>query len=64
VLSYEACRENVWEIGRAIRDAKRGYVADKQWQVVAYDVNWEDASLYCEHTSERIESAYAEPDES
>jgi hypothetical protein len=27
--------------------------------ITAADVNWEDASLYCEH-GERIESAYAE----
>ena len=24
------------------------------------DVNWEDAELYCDHCSKRIESAYAE----
>ena len=26
------------------------------------DVNWEDASLYCDDCSQRIPSAYAEPD--
>jgi len=26
----------------------------------ASDINWEDANLYCEHCSKRIESAYAE----
>lgn len=30
------------------------------WNVIALDVNWEDPSLYCDHCSERIESAYAE----
>jgi hypothetical protein len=30
------------------------------WRVVACDTNWEDASLYCDHSGERIESAYAE----
>jgi hypothetical protein len=30
------------------------------WQVVACAVNWEDPALFCDHTSERIESAYAE----
>jgi hypothetical protein len=28
--------------------------------VVAHGVNWEDPELYCDHCSERIESAYAE----
>ena len=30
------------------------------WQIVAADINWEDASLYCAHSGDRIESAYAE----
>jgi hypothetical protein len=30
------------------------------WRPVAIDVNWEDAELFCAHTNERIESAYAE----
>ncbi len=28
--------------------------------LVAYDVNWEDATLYCDECSQRIESAYAD----
>lgn len=28
--------------------------------IVDYDVNYEDSSLYCDHCSQRIESAYAE----
>lgn len=28
--------------------------------LIASDVNWEDASLYCDVCSERIESAYAD----
>ena len=32
------------------------------WNVVAVTVNWEDSSLHCDHCSERIESAYAEPE--
>jgi len=59
VLSYEACRENVWQIARAIRDNDNA-----QWRVTAYDANWENPELYCDHTNERIESAYAEPEES
>jgi hypothetical protein len=33
------------------------------WRVIASDINWEDADLYCDHCSKRIASAYAEPDE-
>ena len=36
--------------------------ANAQWLPVAVEINWEDASLYCDHTGERIESAYAEDD--
>lgn len=43
-------------------DAKVGH-EDAQWDVVDFDTNWEDATLYCDHCSERIESAYAEPEE-
>lgn len=31
-----------------------------QWRPVAIEVNWEDSDLRCDHTSERIESAYNE----
>ncbi len=37
--------------------------SDPQWYIVAADVNYEDDSLYCDHCSKRIESAYAEPKE-
>jgi len=30
------------------------------WKVIAVDINWEDPELYCDHTGERIESAYAD----
>lgn len=59
-LSYEAVKENWREIRRAIRlQGGKGY-SDSQWRVVACDVNYEDPELYCDHTGERIESAYAE----
>lgn len=31
--------------------------------ITSQDVNWENASLYCDGCEDRIESAYAEPDE-
>ena len=30
------------------------------WYIEAADINWEDPSLYCDHCSQRIESASAE----
>jgi len=33
---------------------------DEQLEPVAYDVNYEDPQLFCEHCNTRIESAYAE----
>lgn len=34
--------------------------SDPQWFITAADINYEDADLYCDNCSERIESAYAE----
>ena len=36
---------------------------DSGWRVVACDINYEDPDLYCAHTNHRIESAYAEPED-
>jgi hypothetical protein len=47
--------ENIRTITSAALDGD-----DKQWEVVARDVNWEDAHLACDHCNKRIESAYAE----
>lgn len=30
------------------------------WALAAVETNWEDAELTCDHSGERIESAYAE----
>lgn len=56
-LSFSAAKENALLIGRAIRD---GY--EKQWVVMGAEINYENANLYCSHSGERIESAYAEYD--
>lgn len=32
------------------------------WAAAGVEVNYEDGELYCAHTNERIESAYAEPE--
>ena len=33
---------------------------DKHWRIVAYDINYEDTSLYCEHCNAIIPAAYAD----
>jgi len=54
-LSFDAVRENL----RSVLWSMRNGVNDG-WRVVGCDVNWEDASLFCDHTGNRIESAYTE----
>ncbi len=36
---------------------------EDQLKPVAYDVNYEDPQLFCEHCTARIESAYAEDEQ-
>lgn len=57
-LSFEAAKAERRQIVESIA---RGL--DDGWRIVARDVNWEDGDLTCDHTGERIESAYAEPEE-
>jgi hypothetical protein len=54
-LSFKAAAANRRNILDAIHNRD-----GSGWRIVAVDINWEDASLYCSHTNERIESAYAE----
>jgi hypothetical protein len=53
-LSFEAVRENL----RSVLWSMKNQVNDG-WRVVGCDANWEDGELYCNHSGERIESAYA-----
>jgi hypothetical protein len=55
-LSFKAVEANAHLIREALRDGDDV----SGWFVIAVDVNWEDPDLYCAHTNERIESAYAE----
>jgi len=55
VLSHEAVRSELGQVLRATRDD-----SDRQWCIRGEDINWEDPSMYCEHTGDRIESAYGE----
>ena len=44
----------------ALRDYETvGNSYNNDWRPVALEINWEDGDLYCDHTGERIESAYA-----
>lgn len=55
-LSFETAQEE----GSLIRDALISDERYSGWRVCAMTVNWEDASLFCEHSGLRIQSAYAE----
>ena len=33
---------------------------DPQWEVIVADINFEDNMLYCDHCSQRINSAYGD----
>lgn len=63
-LSHEAVRENIFLVGRSMRDFNRPdkqyRYSDPAWRIVDCGINWEDSELYCSNTGERIESAYAE----
>jgi hypothetical protein len=54
-LSFDAAKENHELITESIADD-----CNDGWRVIAIDVNWEDGELICDHSGERIESAYAE----
>ena len=53
------CKECVKNEFKTILDSTIKHNAD-DWDVVAVDVNWEDSSMYCDHCSSIIESAYGE----
>jgi hypothetical protein len=54
-LSFESARAEF----RLIADSIQGGHSDG-WRVVACDINFEDSTLVCDHSGERIESAYGE----
>lgn len=57
-LSCESARKEwrsiVWATLTHARDG---------WCAAGVGINWEDGSLYCDHSGERIESAYAESED-
>ena len=54
-LSCDAARENWRQICFATLHGLRD-----GWQAIGAEINWEDAALFCAHSGQRIESAYAE----
>lgn len=59
-LSFAAARENAELIREAIGEHARNGNVGNSWDVIACDINWENADLYCAHSNARIESAYAD----
>lgn len=59
-LSFEAVRQEWRNVCEA--HIVPGYRCSG-WRVIACDVNWEDPNLYCDHTGERIESAYGDDED-
>lgn len=55
-LSWDAAKQCRGEIVRAIasQDTRSG------WCIVGADINYEDENLICDHTGERIPSAYGD----
>lgn len=54
-LTFKAAKEEQELIEQAIEDND-----NSGWRVIGCEINWEDNSLYCDHTGEKIKSAYAE----
>lgn len=54
-LSFKAVRGNRRAILSSIAHGSKD-----GWRVVGVDVNWEDEDLLCDHTGEKIPSAYGE----
>jgi hypothetical protein len=55
-LSFGAVKGNIREIVDAIAHP----MPRNDWQVIGFEINWEDTDLICAHTGERIESAYGD----
>lgn len=53
-ISFKAAKEEARQIIGAIGHNETW----SGWRIVAADINWEDASLTCDHTGEPIECAY------
>ena len=52
-LSFESAREEFYQICYSIRTG-----INDGWRVIAVETNYEDPALFCDHSGEKIESAY------
>jgi len=58
-LSFRSAEREREAICEAIAEGNR----NNDWFVIGVEINYEDPQLYCFHSGERIESAYAETEE-
>jgi hypothetical protein len=54
-MSFDSVKENY----RLVLDSVK-HKNNDGWRVVGVDINWEDDSLICCHSGDKIESAYGE----
>lgn len=52
-LSFRTAKQERRCILEALKDRN-----NSGWRVVGIDINYEDSDLFCDHSGERIESAY------
>jgi hypothetical protein len=52
-LSFDTVKAEIENVQHSIETE-----SNDGWRVVAVDVNWEDSNLLCDHSGQRIESAY------
>lgn len=58
-MSYESAKENQNLICAAMDESEAmSDVTDKQWLVIAKDINWEDNEMKCCHSGELIAANY------
>jgi len=55
-LSFKAAKSNRRAMLEALRD--KDTRPRDQWLPIACEINWEDQSLFCSHTNDKIEAAY------
>jgi len=55
-LSFEAVHGEIRQVMHALRHPG----TDRDWQIIAVDVNWEDEYLFCAHTGQLIPCAYSD----
>ena len=59
--AFEVSKSQRREMLEALADYQDpGNTYNNYWRPVALEINWEDADLFCVHTGQRIESAYAD----